>query len=531
MSEDELNTYHDCSSSMKWYGLYSSDAEYQRYVDPITNKHPAKMSLALADKVMTHIEQLGLLNQGDRIIDFMCGTARTGVVAALHGHPFIGVELEDHFIDLINGYVCDGQVKSRISIKVYGLCRSGKKHASHWVLSGGICESEELHTTGYLYGKCKGLDHPHAQHMIGGNYQALATAMNRPPDWTIIQGDARYLSDILNGGAGITSPPYSEATNGGGIFTKGYDGPKHTPTDLVGQRTYAAKNHNFSEQNIGNLRDAGFISPAYADMGVFDRTQVGDTFKTVGAKNGVKKGYSDNPDNIGNLQDVNVAGMFSPPYSEAHESLDREKNGILTKNRSDLIQYSYAKGIASSDENNIGNLKDAGIVSPSYANRMDGGKDLEQNNVIPYDTRNRNDSDRTSWPTQRDSTNIGNLVEGVNHRAERETYLDAMYKVYHEAYTAGISPLVTVTKNPTRDGQLRRLDLDTAELLERCGYKIVDYHQAMLFTEGVQQKLAGDEFRQAHGRLGFFKRLQYQKGNMVADHEDIIIAVIPERQK
>ena len=105
-----------------------------------------------------------------------------------------------------------------------------------------------------------------------------------------------------------------------------------------------------------------------------------------------------------------------------------------------------------------------------------------------------------------------------------KTYTTEMLKVYNEAYKSGISPLVCVVKCPTRNGVLRRLDLLTAELLEFVGYEIIDYHRAILFEERQQLTFDGEIKNTPKGRLSFFKRLSYQKGNSVAKWEDIIIA-------
>ncbi len=57
----------------------------------------------------------------------------------------------------------------------------------------------------------------------------------------IIQGDARQLEGLLVDKI-VTSPPFGEAQSGGGIARKGYQGPKHGPTDLVGKRSYMPEN-------------------------------------------------------------------------------------------------------------------------------------------------------------------------------------------------------------------------------------------------------------------------------------------------
>ena len=79
--------------------------------------------------------------------------------------------------------------------------------------------------------------------------------------------------------------------------------------------------------------------------------------------------------------------------------------------------------------------------------------------------------------------------------------------------------------SPTRNGKLRRLDLDTAKLLELAGYTIVDYHRAILFRTYEQSTLTGETKKEHKGRLSFFKRLSLQRGNQAAMFEDILIGV------
>jgi len=103
-----------------------------------------------------------------------------------------------------------------------------------------------------------------------------------------------------------------------------------------------------------------------------------------------------------------------------------------------------------------------------------------------------------------------------------ESYLSAMFQVYSEAAKSGISPLCIVTKNPTKDGTLKRLDLDTVAILQKSGYRIYDYHRAVLVSKSNQKTLRGEIKQNISGRVSFFKRLSFQKGNVIAEHEDII---------
>lgn len=403
---------------LEWHGLYGNDQKFKKYLSPETNAHPAKMSMRLADKIITHLEQLDLLHKGDRIVDFMAGTARTGVIAELHGYAFTGIELESHFIS-----------------------------------------------------------------MIEKNKETLKSKILREPKWEIIQGDARHLSELLNGGVAITSPPYGDTSLHGGdveqrrkrMIEAGYD-----PKTILGGNARSGEWKGYS----------AIVSPPYSN-----RLADNDTREFMDAEHKHKR------------PNTSYSVIVSPPYSTAH---DDKNTGILNKNRKDLIPYSYMNGIATKSAANIGNLKDVGIVSPPYGLGEGLGHADTPGKIIDEKSLHRR---------------YGNSEQQIGNQTN-ETYLMAMERVYSESYKAGISPLVTVTKNPTKNHKLRRLDLDTAMLLEKVGYKIVDYHQAVLFKTKTQQTLFGEEKTEIKGQVSFFKRLSMQKGNVAADHEDIIFAVI-----
>jgi hypothetical protein len=60
---------------------------------------------------------------------------------------------------------------------------------------------------------------------------------------------------------------------------------------------------------------------------------------------------------------------------------------------------------------------------------------------------------------------------------------------------------------------------------ERIGYTIQCVHKALLFEEYETTNLFGEVNKKVKGRMSFFKRLSYQKGNAVAQWEDVIFAV------
>lgn len=419
----DIEQFHSCEGPLDWHGLYNS--KFKEYVTPEANAHPAKMSLALADKILTHLERLHLIRKGDTIVDFMAGTARTGVIAELHGYRFTGIELESHFID-----------------------------------------------------------------MIGKNRALLADKLKREPQWNIIQGDARHLSELLNGGSAIVSPPYGDMINSerNSIDTDKIADPR--------KRGKASPNSQINQR----MKYSAIISPSYG-MGERIRAFWQYRYTALSRQASAYTRYS---------------AITSPPYSEAQ---DRARLPVQDGSISDVMARQYDKDIHGRSEAQIGNLPDkVGIVSPPYEGQT-YAQDIDFYRKVMIDTKRDPNA-----PRFQNNLAYGSSANQIGNQSN-ETYLSAMLHVYAEAYKAGISPLVTVTKNPTRKGHLRRLDLDTASLLQQAGYRIVDYHRAILFRQNAQQTLLGDIRKEVKGQVSFFKRISMLKGNIAADHEDIIFAV------
>lgn len=369
-----------CHDSQYWRGCYRGTFDL---ITPKSVAHPAKMSPALCFRIFSHLEELGLLKQGDTILDPMGGTGLTAICAGAKGYPAITVELEEKFV---------------------GFQKQNKGYAER-----------KLH-------------------------HAL--------DWQILQGDSRKLSELLQGEGlrTVTSPPYADAQTGGGIAVNGYQGPKHTPTDLVGKRSYMPDVHGTAVGQIGNLKDIplkAVTSPPYGELANSKKNTGSNLTKEErialhGARTGeVSEGmrYSNNQNNIGNLPDRPLKSVTSPPYEgdPGHHGND------LTGIRSDKK------------------------LLPDYGSS-----------------------------------------EGQIGDTQFESYLSAMQTVYSEI--ARVSDvLVVVLKNPTRAGKLRRLDLDSIRILEATGWKILCQHRALLFEELEQSTLFGEPEKKVKGRLSFLE--------------------------
>ena len=146
----------------------------------------------------------------------------------------------------------------------------------------------------------------------------------------IIHGDARNLEEVWADNI-ICSPPYAEAQTGGGIAQKGYQGPKHSPTDLIGKRSYMPEQLGRSEGQIGNLPygkiSAILTSPPYAN-------RVGDESDNKGHRHfpgddnqKYMATYPPGKNNIGNLKSENYLSAMLQVYIQCHKVL--KEKGLM----------------------------------------------------------------------------------------------------------------------------------------------------------------------------------------------------------
>jgi len=597
----DISSFCSCKD-LEWHGCYGSGAKYQKYQIPESVKHPAKMSWNLLERIFKHLESMNLLTSDSVVIDFMAGTGKTGTMAALRRYRTISVELEPHFVEMIIGYDCDGKSISDFRIEQC-VCKSETLHRPHTIRTGLF----EVECSGNprIIPVCRcGTKAHHKKHHIPGNRELIEQATGRKVKWDVIQGDARELVRLmsLTELVGVVSPPYFSQVayqDKDFIISIAEDKSKrYRDGRLKGHygspeanRRYAEKimeTYSMDPRNIGNLPDAplvGILSPPYQDTAMpsgcpshirqlarggkwdeaiemerrveAENVRKGNKFgistdetirkKIEMALEREKGNYSGNPDNIGNLKDVPLAGIMSPPYSEAQQGGGIVINGYRGahmheqgKNQPAKVGRvcGYLKELHGSEPGNIGNLHDrpiVGITSPPYETSLQGVPNFDKlfdaspEKIALRTTKNdsRNFHRKEGHLSSSEENLIYSSSDNNIGNQKDESYLSAMLKVYQQAYLSGISPLVVVTKNPTRNGALRRLDLDTINLLQLSGYEIFDYHRAILFETHKQETLDGDSKAIHKGRISFFKRLSLEKGTTVATWEDIIFARIP----
>ena len=262
------------------------------------------------------------------------------------------------------------------------------------------------------------------------------------------------------------------------------------------------------------LAGAGFttvMSPPYSDsegqpsLGSVNKDGWGTDGKDIVARRGLTGSYGQTPGQIGNLRDRPLTVM-SPPYANRVD--DHGKDSPEWDGFSDRFgHYGTSAG-------QIGALRDRPVTltSPPY----------EDSNLRRSD--DWVDGETFGGPNSQVRRLDYGSTDGQLGQERGESYMQAMAQVYAEI--AKVSDVcVTVTKDPTRDNKLRLLGEDTKRLLEAAGYTIVCHHRAILFEEQETADLFGGTSKKPRGRLGFFKRLQYQKGAPVAAWEDVLIGV------
>lgn len=291
----------------------------------------------------------------------------------------------------------------------------------------------------------------------------------------IIQGDARNLCRILREKVDVSifSPPYADAKKG------------KVDLDKMVERWNAQYREEWNSW--------------------------GRNWGTEGRRRGLESlgsGYSENPDNIGNLPFGEVDRIItSPPYSEALRSKhdwEEENRKYLEKTtdkRRKGAQWIYARqGDRYSDSpDNLGNLPhgdiDAAIFSPPFGNTFsdwDMKSRAAKEGFEPY-----------SDERFREKRNIGNIPyysEDLESKRSpkppkgKPTYLGEMLKVYKQCYEV-LKPgglLVVVVKDFVRNKKLVPLHEHTKLLCEKAGFKFVEewWHkfERMSFWRILQKK-------------------------------------------
>lgn len=567
----DITKYHQCREDLYWNGCYGSDVYYKQFVTKNSYAHPAKASFLLIERIFKHLEYLGLLKEGMTVLDFMAGSFRIPLLASLRGYKSIGVELEEHFTKMgqDNKKFAENKIGRKLDMEII---QDDSRQLSSLLSKSDVAV----------------LSPPYANPRTTTQEYDDKYDLRRPKGvaWGRESFRGRYGRNKENIGnlpyVAVVSPPFEQMVRGSEDKNKRIERLKNIGNEKAIQKISGISGiggiggYEYSDNpaNIGNLKYkemVGITSPPYQDSinskneideiksryeralqsghkelaerlkRIMDGAEIGSNFKQ-------DMRYSQNPENIGNLKDVgSIVGITSPPYADGFtikeggqvnkEYVKRRKEALIKQGRGDIAENLKVFEYNTSNPDNISNLKDnsfVGIISPPFLNQKGGGRDAYEGLGKSWNTDEVYGEFEKSWGGSRikesiqkrmDNRNIGEInTFGNKGKDLSQNYLSAMLQVYKEA--SKVCPIIcTVTKNPTRAGKLRKLDLDTSRLLELADYTIVDYHRAILFRTLKQPTLTGEIKKEHKGRLSFFKRLHLSKGVIASEYEDIIIAV------
>ena len=327
------------NNKIYWMGCYSGGRGDELFT-PKSNAHPAKMSGALLDRIRRFGEERGWWKPGDCILDNYWGIGTTGLMR-LHGYDVIGVELEQHFIEMAqeNARILDGK--------------------GAWVPKLGECR--------------------------------------------IIQGDSRKLTELLGiqADGGLTSPPYINFRKGGGLNIE----PPESFRGVLRTHTLKEGDAEGQIGNLPDKPDAALTSPpftgtpdwhretlhprnqqaffckGYADASVTSPPYAGQNQRDIaeeeygsqlegGLKRNIRQTqpYGESEGQIAALPDQPDGAVLSPPWGDqkSYQIYDEEK-GFHSYDENEPKNRMKRDYVPGSEEGQIGNLPDAAVLSPPYA--------------------------------------------------------------------------------------------------------------------------------------------------------------------
>jgi 16S rRNA G966 N2-methylase RsmD len=226
-----------------WYGLYKGSTSRDDHLfEPASVRHPAKMSLALTNKILDTMQEWGWIETGSLVVDPFGGRGTTAL-CWISRHPAnraLTVELEPHFVEM--------QQKN-------------KEHAER--------------------------------------------RLHRELAWVILQGDSRRFAEYYAEGkaASILSPPYEAQSGGTGPASeKGYMAERGMQQYHAASNT----NLGYAEGKAASVLSAPYGPKGVHDHDAEREARFaearGRTKESV--QQYIEGDYGSTPGQIGNLPDV-----------------------------------------------------------------------------------------------------------------------------------------------------------------------------------------------------------------------------------
>ena len=523
----------------QWNGCY--DNHWNGIIVDEAFAHPAKFAHGLIRRIYKHAVDEGWLKAGDTVVDPFGGVALGALYANKAGINYIGVELEQKFVDLGSGCDCQGISKSNW-VRFYGRWDRASKAGIRWCpecLSQVWIERAEIKEDkqqSFFQKKLSAslIRHsgkiPFTQpHRYRGNLELFRKYAQPDTRAVLLQGDSRELVKVL-GQAGVgmvvSSPPY--ATND--------------------KRDYTCEQRDKSEQGKGSFR--GFYGHA---KGQIAKLSEGDPHVVIGSPPYVKSvhsgngididklsgnspgpnsqalagGYGETTGQVGKMKEGDLKAVISsPPFTGSVGSDDPDKRGGLfrdEKRRNDM----NLTGTYGETEGQLGGMPTGIISSPPYGNSMDnqdkGGIDWEK-----AGRPDRLEESKNRHGVQGDMPMAYGDGGGQLGNDSKETFWLAAQTIVQQCYQILPSGghAIWVVKDFVRNGKRVEFSEQWRQLCGSVGFKTCCVHRAMLVKyKGQQKAFDGDHVELVTARKSFFRRLAENKGSPPIDWEIVLCMV------
>jgi len=425
--------------------------DYKPYLDHAL-AHPAKANTRLLEFLI-----LSFTNEGDIILDPMAGSGSTGVVAALHGRNAIQVDIEPKFYEWME--MAREKVEKAVTLLPKGWIKN--------ILGDARRLSELLSQADVIITSPPYLDVDNVKKNSEGFWRRAKELGKRwgskPPSGTedkqITSPDNVGRLPLGNIDAIITSPPYADAKKGG-----------EADVDAMVERWDRA------------FRETGEKWNSW-----------GKTWATPGRARSLQalgSGYSDSPDNIGNLPFGNVDVIItSPPYSDsAIQDYGTSNKALLEfekRVRESFRKFGYFEynGKRYTEKEwrriNKGELKPRGMPE-LWAEIIKQRKGMGYNDDNPENIGNLPFG---KFPILASPPEEYEMLErSLMTRDDKPTYLSEMLKVYREMWRV-LKPggrAIIIVKPFIRNKKVIDLPYYTYLLMRLCGFELEKLYKLRL---------------------------------------------------
>lgn len=287
-------------NKLDWYGCYDGSWQSAPLV-PDAYAHPAKIPFALAERIYRHMLAEGWLAPGDVVLDPFGGIAGTSFHACLYGCHWLGVELEQKFVDLGQQNIALWNTRYAPHFPAWGaaqLVQGDSRRLLEVVSEAGAAVSSPPYNLP--------MSHDH-----NGSRGGLRGTTPSEPGAFVKYGCTPGQLGAMPAGAIVSSPPYAQARidgNGdeGSSALRDEDGAYLRGAEGWQQRKALGSRYGETSGNLANLPADGVVSsPPYADaLSSGEGPGARYDFKSHSPGNAIKQttdaNYGASPENLGN---------------------------------------------------------------------------------------------------------------------------------------------------------------------------------------------------------------------------------------